>query len=80
MPHRKSHYHFLNLVAPLDALEDPEIDPKALSKREKKEKKIIQKTISSQIDVAALDHQEQLLKNKGDAEAKKELIEMLEEG
>jgi hypothetical protein len=63
-PHRRHHYLLLNLVPPADHLPDLPEDEESgkVSKKERKERKILEKTIKQHIDVDALTKQEQLNK------------------
>ena len=55
MPHRKSHFLYLNIPPPSTALPDPDPEEEEkLSKRQRKEQKIMEKTIRENIDVEAL--------------------------
>lgn len=81
LPHRRHHYLLLNLVPPADHLPDPEDDEQEgkASKRERKERKILEKTISQHIDVAALTKQEQLNKEHAIAEIKQQFLQNMNE-
>lgn len=79
LPHRKNHYLLLNLVPAECAIDDAGLDEEQLSKRERKERKIIEKTISENIDVQALVLREEQRKKEAAAEAKREIFEKLDE-
>ena len=77
MPHRRSHFHFLNMIAPPECLSDEDKQDLPLTKKERKERKMVEKTIEKQIDIAALDRKELLQKKLNETESKKDIISQL---
>lgn len=79
MPHRKHHYLLLNLAPAESAIEEEAAEEERLSKRERKERKVIEKTISENIDVQGLLQREEQRRQDAAAEAKRQMLEKLDE-